>query len=424
MPIDQKEVQNAVNDALKNAVGDLVKAQVEAALEPHTSKYDDLMDRMTEQRKQIEMDTDHSLEPQQKGIGAARIMRAMAFAKNADAGADGAKWFVKQMVESGGKGHGQWNDKLGHQIQKVLQAGDFEAGGFLVPPAFANEIIEFLRARSVVRAAGPRRIDMPTGSLTIRRQTGTSTSTYEGESGAGSQTSPDPTGGSLTMSSKKLKSLVPISNDLLQFSSGPTADAWVRDDMVEQMATREDKAFLRDDGSGRKPKGMRFWAGNTKAQSATTLAGIRTDTADLIGFLEDNDVPLENLYWFMSPRSRRYLAYEIVDADGRLVWQDEINAGSWQGYRLASTNNIPNNLGGGSNESEIMLASMSQVVIADVMNLTITVATEASYTDPVSSNQVSAFERDETLMRAITKHDLAVRHANAVSVLTGVTYGV
>ncbi len=57
-----------------------------------------------------------------------------------------------------------------------------------------------------------------------------------------------PTFGQVVASFKKLTALVPVSNDMQRFAD-PAIDAYVRDDLVQVLARREDLAFIRGDGT-------------------------------------------------------------------------------------------------------------------------------------------------------------------------------
>ena len=391
---------------IKDMVGGDVKSELDKSLAPileqQTSWMKDIQqmrDKVYNGREQTEV---------QKGIGAARFVRAMAFAKG-DPGK--AASFAEK----------SWNDALGKEVHKSLLAGDLTAGGVLVPPAFAAEIIELLRARSVVRAAGSRTLNMNNGTLTLRKQTGGSTATYVGESTDITKT--QPTTGQIVMTAKKLAALVPISNDLLTFDAGDQTDAFVRDDLVQQIATREDQAFLRDDGTSDTPKGLRYWVSSSQveSQAGTTSANIESDLALLINDLELSNVPLTKPVWLMSPRSRNHLR-TLRDATGFLIFPEiRTNTPTLYGYPVFLTTNIPTNLGGGGNETEVYMVDMNEAIIGEASTLEIAVDSSASYID--NGTLVSAFSRDETLMRAITRHDFAVRHPEAIAVLQSVTWG-
>jgi HK97 family phage major capsid protein len=70
-----------------------------------------------------------------------------------------------------------------HPVTRALSASQGSAGGFIVPPDYMNEIIELLRPRAVVRAAGPRVIPMPRGTMTLPGQSSAASAGYGPEGG-------------------------------------------------------------------------------------------------------------------------------------------------------------------------------------------------------------------------------------------------
>lgn len=406
-----------VEDTVKSVLADseVIKSQVDEVLEPAKKQQTDWMN-------QIEMLTSKrsdpiSDDPTKKGIGAGRFVRAMAFGRG---DMDRAKHFAQEAVSKG-----NWDDALGTRVVRALEAGNLTAGGALLPDEFAAEIIELLRSRSVVRAAGARVLPMNMGSLTIRKQTAGSSASYVGESTDITKT--EPTTGQIVMTSKKLAAIVPISNDLLTFAAGDLADQFVRDDLVQEIATREDQAFIRDDGNSDTPKGMRYWAqaANVQASAGVSAANVETDFKALLNDLETNDVRMINPVWFMNPRSKNHLITLREGAGGNLVYPEIRGAagqpnGSILGLPVMTTTNIPVNLGGGT-ETEVYLVDMADAIIGEATGIEIAVDSSASYVE--SGSLVSAFSRDETLMRAISRHDFAMRHAESVAVTTGVTWG-
>lgn len=350
------------------------------------------------------------LEKGTNGIGAGRFVRAMAAAKG---NVQQAAFFAKKA----------WNDDLGGIISKALEAGDFTAGGALIPPQLANEVIEFLRAKTIVRAAGARVVPMPRGTISFRAQTGTTSASYVGESADISKT--QPTVGSVTMTAKKLAAIVPISNDLLLYDADVTADAFVRDDLVQSISRREDLAFIRGDGLADTPKGLRYWALssniNAWASTWTATTNVESDLMGMITRLELANVDMSRVVWFMNPRTKNYLR-TLRNANGFLVFPTVNDATpSVYGKPIFTTTNIPNNLGTGANETELYLVGMDSVLIGEAGlggGLMIDVSPDASYID---GSLVSSFSRDETVIRAITRHDLGVRHRESIQVLTGIT---
>src|SRR5690242_12183311 len=54
-----------------------------------------------------------------------------------------------------------------HPVTKALLTSVATGAGFLVPPDVLTEVIPLLRAQAVVRAAGPRLLPMPRGTMTL-----------------------------------------------------------------------------------------------------------------------------------------------------------------------------------------------------------------------------------------------------------------
>ena len=298
------------------------------------------------------------------------------------------------------------------------------AGGFLIPEDVSGELIELLRPASVVMSFNPVIMPMDNGNLTMNRINVGSTASYIGElqdvPATGVQF------GQLKLSSKKLAALVPISNDLLQ-SASTQADAVVRDDMVLSMATRMDLAFIRGSGSQFSPLGMRnqltgtaFETSNVLAANATVnLVNVTTDLGRLELALLNQNIPMTRPGWIMSPRVMMFL-WNLRDGNGNYAFP-EMQNGQLRGKPYRTTTQVPSNLGGGT-ESELYLADFAHVVVGEQQGIELAISTEAAYRDAGNTLQ-GAFSRDETVIRAIAKHDFALRHLPAVAILTGVTWG-
>jgi len=341
----------------------------------------------------------------EKGLGMARFIRCVAAGKGH---IDSAHKFAQK--------HFGDDDS----VTKALSATDFVAGGAAVPPDFVEEIIEFLRPASIVRRLNPNILPMPTGSMTMPKQTGGATANYVGEND--NIPPSEQTTGQIKLSFKKLVTLVPISNDFLRFAM-PAADRMVRDDIVASMSQRSDLAFIRGDGASDTPKGIRNLVASANvltANASVTLANITVDLGNMVLALEDNNARMLRPAWMFTPRTKQFLM-TIRDGNGNYVFRQEMLGGSLWGYPFATSTQIPNNLGGGSDESEIYLVDMSEVIIGDSTNLLIDASAEAAYHD--GSAVQAAFSRDQTVIRAISEHDINLRHDFSVAVLTAVTWG-
>jgi HK97 family phage major capsid protein len=171
------------------------------------------------------------------------------------------------------------------------------------------------------------------------------------------------------------------------------------------------------------PKGLRYWAPASNvlaAPTGATLAIVDLYLGSMMLRLEAANVDLAACGWIMAPRTIRWLQ-SLRDGNGNKAYP-EIDGGLLKGYRFALTTQVPVNLGANGNESEIYFVNFSDCYIGEDTNLAVAISTEASYKD-ANGDTVSAFQRDQTLIRVISKHDFGPRHPESVAVGTGITWG-
>lgn len=341
-----------------------------------------------------------------RGAKMAQMVRLLAMAQ-------GNQQQAASMAASGG---------YGQDVAMALSTVTAGAGGVLVPTNFASELIEALRPASVVRRMGAVSLPLNNGNLTIPRILGNTTVSYIGTETDIPVT--DMTFADLKLSAKKAAAIVPISNDLLANAGvSPRVDQVVANDLTTSMGLSEDLNFIRADGSGNLPKGLRYWAlpGNlVNAPAAPTLQQVETFLSGLILRLENANVQLGGCGWLMAPRTIRWLG-SLRDGNGNKAYP-EIEQGKLKGYPFALTTQIPINLGAGTNESEIYFVNFADIYIGEDQQLVIAYSSEASYKDG-AGNTVSAFQRDQTLVRVIAKHDIGPRHVESIVVAKQVTWG-
>lgn len=328
-----------------------------------------------------------------------------------------------------------------HPVTRALSASQGSAGGFIVPPDYMNEIIELLRPRAVVRAAGPRVIPMPRGTMTLPGQSSAASAGYGPEGGRISSSQQGLS--QIVASYKKLMALVPVSNDMMRYAD-PAVDAFVRDDLVKVIALAEDKAFILGDGTKDSPRGFLSFAQGyaltdggvagaflTSADSTAatkgnfitsspnyTLATVAAELGGAVNKLDTANVPDVKRVWFMHPRSYNYL-FNVQNSLGVYVYRDELTKGTLLGYPFKKTTQIGANYhdaGSNTDCSFVFLVEMEEDMILDSMSLELAVSREGTYVD-ADGNAMSAFQNDQTLIRAITEHDHQVRHDAAVAVI-------
>jgi HK97 family phage major capsid protein len=317
-----------------------------------------------------------------------------------------------------------WYPDDGRLDFKAAQAANVgTAGGFLVPEQFSRELVEYLRHLSVVRPNA--RIIPIAGTLVMPVQTSGVAATYIGENL--DDNAQDITFGQVRFVARTLRALVASSNDLIRNSS-PEADAVIRDDLAGGLAEAQDLAFIRGTGVGDNPKGMRYWApaANVINGAGTTATNIEADLVAMVSRLETaKKIQLGAVRWFMPSRTfyRLYNLRFPGGAEQTLAFPEiRQTPPMLLGYPVSRTNQIPTNLAPGT-VTEIYLVDMSDAMIGDEHGIEIAVSDTAAYKDATGTLQ-SAFSRNQTVIRAIAKHDFVMRRTEAVQILTGtnVTY--
>lgn len=312
---------------------------------------------------------------------------------------------------------GIWGTETGQIVANMEQATNVK-GGFLVDTIYSADFIGLLRPRVVVRQLGARSVPMPEGNLTMRKKTAGSTASYVGER------VPAPTTGvqvgTINMAAKRLAALVPITNQLIRRAS-LGVELMVRDDLVESVAVKEDQQFLRGVGSASAPAGLRnlIVGGNIIASNATiNLTNVTSDLGRIRLAVLNANIPMTSCGWIMSHRTKMFLE-NVRDGNGNLAFPS-VAQGTLFGYPIGVTTSVPDNLGGGGDESEIYFGDFAQFLIGDTLNVAIAASDVAAYDDAGTIR--SAFSNDETVIRIIEEHDTQVRYDNAFAVLTGVKW--
>lgn len=355
-----------------------------------------------------------------EGAGAGLVPKAPALEKGlAFAGV------LAALAHGGGKDKGlalgYAKDKgLGEHVVKALEASTGTAGGFLLAPEVSSDFIDLLTARAIFRSFGTPVLDMDTGVMQVSKLTAASTAYYQGENRNLTKSQQD--FGMKQLSAKKLTVLVPISNDLIR-RGGPRVNTIVRNDALRSASLKEDVTFIRSAGGAYAPKGIRYQLASANvltANSSVSLANTTYDLGQLVLALEEANVAFTNPGWMFAPRTKQYLM-TVRDGLGNYAFRAEMLTGKLWGYPFKTTTQIPRNLGGDGDESEIYLADFDDIIIGQTLTLEVAMSTEASYLDE-NNELVSAFSLDQTLMRVIMEHDLVMRHDESAAVLTGVTW--
>lgn len=287
----------------------------------------------------------------------------------------------------------------------------------------STDFIDFLRNETVIMRGGPTMVDLSNGYLDIPGGNAPTTGAYLAEGADLAYT--QATTRKINLTAKHLGAITAVSNFNLAVSPLPLA-AIIGNDLLAGVTLAMDNAGLRGDGSGQNPTGLRSLinAANIFAAlggTSPTLANLDTGCRNAQLRLAQNNIPKRRLRWIMSNRSLMFLKY-VRDGNGNKAYPSLSDANpTWDGIPVLVSEQVPSNLGAGTNESEIYLVDFGHFLVGIARALQMTSSTEASYNDGVGTR--SAFQRDQTVIRAISSHDFDIRYDRAGAVITGVQWG-
>lgn len=356
-----------------------------------------------DQRRQVEQVLDTGGHADEPGIAMAQFTRALIVGRGNVTAA--AEFAASTFGED-------------HQVTAALQANDFKSGGALVPEQMASELIDLLRPRTVVRRNSTV-VPLVGGTDTFPTVEKGTSAYYIGEGTDIPVVEPE--FGALKFVEREIAALVPISNKLLRHAS-ISVDLYIRNDLVSAFAQAEDLAFLRGTGLGAGPKGIRYLAKTIIAANGTVnLANIDADARAMELALLEANILMINPRWVMAPRVFAFLR-DLRDGNGNLVYPSlSLASPTWKGFPVERTNNVPVNFGAGANESELTLIDFSESTIAESYQVRIDASETASYRQ--NGEVVSAFGRNQTVIRALAAHDYGLKRKAAAAILTGVKWG-
>lgn len=309
-------------------------------------------------------------------------------------------------------------------IGAAMQANDMSGGGVFVPERLSSELIQLLYPKTVIRRIS-RTVPLVGGTDTIPTVEKGINAYYIGE--GDDITTDEPSFGALSFKEREIASLVPLSNKLLRLAS-VGIDQYVRDMMLEGFAQAEDQAFSRGPGTGPSPKGLRYYIPANQIATASgantpTAAQVDSDTRKMILLLSLANIPMINVRWLMHDRVFLFLQ-DMRDANGNKVYPSlDQPVPTFRGYQVERFNRIPTNLSDGTNSdcTEIYFGDFSFSMVADSYQVKIDASDTASYKQ--GSNYVSAYSKNQTLIRGLAGHDYGVSRPKAFAMLNLVRWG-
>ena len=339
----------------------------------------------------------------------------------------GAATIAPGVAGGGPADHGK---SLAGVMQKALAESTPSAGGVLVPPEVAEEIMGIIRARSIVMGMGPTVVPVAKELSVPRMSTGTAAQ-YVQENARLPVSEPTFVETPL-LRPIEIGHLVPVSNRLLRDAlTNPTLDQKLRADMGEAIALRQDLAFLQGMGGGTEPLGIRNHSGLTPAPALGANGASPTfdHLKDMVAGLRDANAPFNRPGWAFNPRTINTLeklktttGEYLGDRPDLLSFDATGGGGKLLGFRFKTTTQIPKTLTvGTSNDCSYIIFSSDwdEAWVGENDTLAIDASGEATYSLD-GTTWVSAYQSRQTVFRATAAHDFALRRPEFFSVMEGV----
>lgn len=366
-----KDARTARNDRSPWAGVDLSKRPT---FEARTANASDLEHDATDQR-------DWCLEPQQR-------MRTFAQARGSDdlRGMTAGQFLRATVI-------GAQNEVE----RRALAEGTDSAGGYTVPEILSSELIDALRAESVVVQAGARTVPLTSNKMSIAKLASDPVPAWRVENAAVNES--DPTFTQVVFEPKSLAVMTKVSFELMDDSLNIATE--LPRILSTALAQEMDRVCLFGSGTAPEPEGIANMSGISTAAHDAALANYQPLISGRTSLLTANVG--EPTAVIMHPRDEGTLA-GLVDSTG----QPLVAPSAVAGVRMLTTTKIPVDGGTGSNESTIFMGNFRRLMIGMRQGIRVEVLKER-YAD--------------TLQYALVAHmrmDLQAEHEAAFHTITGV----
>lgn len=346
-----------------------------------------------------------SQEKVEKGVYQARLIRAHieTMVKRAQGAPIKNNSILEEVAEIVRKRYSETDpsfvDVVSARAKDLMATGN---GGNLIVETYAADFLDLLWNNTILDKVGVRFMPSATGNLTIPKILSGVAAGYVGEGGTIDTSTL--TFGKIRLSVKKLMALVPISNDLLRYTS-VNVDAILRDNLLKQLAQVADYAVIYGKGGDYEPRGIVNTAEVIKEASAQTTVATRAMGLEMLKKLAKQNFAMTGLYWLMGWDTYVNL---LDERDSNVGYRNpEMREGMFLGYPFVVSNNIKND----NTYEDFLLVKFDDMEAIQGMNVEIVASTEASI--PVKNGTLSAFAQDYTLVRAIVEHDFALAHGSS-----------
>jgi HK97 family phage major capsid protein len=268
---------------------------------------------------------------------------------------------------------------------------DFGGANLVGTDLRADQFIDALRAKLVIRKRGARVLSGLFGNVDIPKLSSSASASWVAEDSALSDG--DPTFTKISLEPKHCGALSEFSRNML-LQSSPDIEQLMRLDFAAVLANALDIAAINGSGSTQ-PTGVLQTSGVDTSTVTAPLTWAKV--LQLIEIVEDANG--EGTGWITSPSVKRLLrsTAKVTSTDSVMLMQEVDNLA---GYPLSTTTNIPQTFGSPSEDHALIFGNWSDLLLAFFSEFDLLV-------NPYES---SAYARGNVKVRGMLTADVAVRH--------------
>lgn len=321
----------------------------------------------------------------------------------------------------------QWKDSTPEvevAIKAAVAAGNTTDSAWAAPLVvyqnMASEFIELLRPTTIIgRIQGLRRVPF---NISMPRTTAGTTSSWVGED------DPKPVSRmsleTITLGHSKIATIVVLTEELVQDSS-PSAEAVVRQDMIDSVQAYADSQFIDPTVSASGTiRPASITNGLTEhSMTGTAVADVLTDMQTLMQTMITANIRMRNPVWVMHPRTALYLGM-LLSPLGTPQFPDiNMSGGTFMGYPVITSASVPIDTG---NDTYIILMDASEILLAEG-SIMVDVSREASLQmdsapSDSAASMISLWQKNLVGLRVEQRINYRRRRDAAVAVLSDVSY--
>lgn len=204
-------------------------------------------------------------------------------------------------------------------ISNVLQEGNDQQGGYLVPVEYDNRLIDVLNEENIMRSLATKITTSGEHKINIAATKPAAAWIEEG----GALTFGDATFDQIMMDAYKLHVAIKVTEELL-YDVAFNLEGYIIDQFGKALANAEEDAFLNGDGKG-KPMGVFDTTNGGQYNTTTSTANISAD--DIINLVYTLKRPYRKSAAFITNDKTLASLRKLKDNNGAYLWQPALTAG-------------------------------------------------------------------------------------------------